>query len=99
MRRFKSAMMNSPIGLSCRGVEEMVDAFVENDLNWAKKLKIRFHLAMCKECDSYVRAYEAVQRLVRKTLRHGTDEGCSLPADITKKILSAPHSVGNDKKL
>ncbi len=96
MRTIKSAVAKSPIGLSCCDLEERVDAYLENELGWPAKMKIRMHAAMCRDCTSYLRAYTATRDLVRAAIRTEAEGADTLPDDIARKILERKKSGPED---
>lgn len=52
--------------LSCKEVTERATAYLESDLSWWERLKMRLHLAMCAACRQYMTQMAATRRLLRR---------------------------------
>jgi anti-sigma factor ChrR (cupin superfamily) len=52
--------------LSCREVVENVDALLDGDLSWRKRMAVRMHLLLCHRC----RRYERQLRFLLRGLEH-----------------------------
>ncbi len=52
--------------LSCKDVTNLSSEYLDNELDWSIKLKIRFHLLMCGYCRKFVRHLDITHEYVKK---------------------------------
>lgn len=52
--------------LSCKQISEMSDEFLDGGLGFYQRLKIRIHLAMCRNCSRYIRQSKLLVGTVRQ---------------------------------
>lgn len=69
--------------LSCREASRLVSEGLDHELSWKKRLMLRFHLVMCRNCSRVRRQIEGLDRLVR-----GRSERVE-PVDPTTKLSPA----------
>lgn len=62
-RRLKGAMMRLPGMMTCREFEDFIDAYLDDTLAGATRLRFRAHLKMCRECRSYLASYQRTLEL------------------------------------
>lgn len=60
---------------SCREVVERAGEYLDRDLGRWERLKVRFHIAMCKHCNRYLRQLEVTMRLMRSLPPDPPSEG------------------------
>jgi predicted anti-sigma-YlaC factor YlaD len=51
--------------LTCEQVVSKTSAFVDRDMSWTERLRMRVHLAMCRVCREYVRQVALVVGALR----------------------------------
>lgn len=79
-------------GLSCEQVDEGLDDYLEGEMSWAKRMRFRMHLLVCKACSAYLAAYRKTVELVKSSFdRPGTDNDAAAPVDedLIQSILDA----------
>ncbi|HFB66780.1 MAG TPA: zf-HC2 domain-containing protein [Aeromonadales bacterium] len=89
--------------LSCKDVTDLSSEYIDNELDWSVKLKIRFHLLMCGYCRKFVRHMDITHEYVKKqqTLNYiggqQLDEKVDIiMAEINKaRVTANPHSQTN----
>ncbi len=52
--------------LSCKNIVEQSTEYLEENANWASRLKIRFHLLMCHHCRRFIRHKKIANEYVLK---------------------------------
>lgn len=52
--------------LSCKDVSNLSSEFIDSELDWSVKLKIRFHLLMCGYCRRFVKHMDITHEYVKK---------------------------------
>lgn len=91
----KALMMLMAGGLSCKDVDERLDAFVDHDMPLVQRARMHMHLGVCKACAAYLTAYRKTVELVKGSLENldgpddvpGTDEAVN--ESLIESILSA----------
>ncbi|PIP81165.1 MAG: hypothetical protein COW84_01335 [Gammaproteobacteria bacterium CG22_combo_CG10-13_8_21_14_all_40_8] len=54
------------MSLSCHDVTQLSTEYVDQELDWKAKLRVRFHLLMCHKCRRFVRHVDTVHQYVQK---------------------------------
>lgn len=57
-KTLKRIMFSMPGMLTCGQVEEFLDDYLSGELPKAKRIVFQIHLAMCRDCVSYIQAYK-----------------------------------------
>lgn len=52
--------------LTCKDVTERSSGYLDGELPWRGRLRIRLHLLMCRHCRLFVRQFEAGLRMFGK---------------------------------
>jgi anti-sigma factor RsiW len=68
--------------LRCRDIVDLLDAYLEGDLDAADVAALETHLAGCEECTAFMKTYRAT---VRKTRQLSEDQ---LPAELRERLLT-----------
>ena len=55
--------------LNCREITERASEFVDGNLAWHARLRVRLHLMMCRFCEEYIRQMTLVARTLRRLPR------------------------------
>jgi anti-sigma factor RsiW len=87
-RKLKSWMFKLPTMLNCAEAEELLHDHHEGDLPANRRWRLNFHLKLCRECTSYLAAYENSIALGQSALRDA-EPADDLPDDIVAKITAA----------
>ena len=66
--------------LSCREVCENAHGYVDADISVWKRLQIRLHLAMCRNCTNFIDQTRKTKVLIAKSL--GRDEKAEVSPDL-----------------
>ncbi len=89
MKRMKVVVGHLPGGITCRQAEEFIDRYLDGELSSFQKLIFKTHIAMCKECHEYLRAYEASRSIAKIAMSKDGEEADPMPDDLVKAILAA----------
>jgi predicted anti-sigma-YlaC factor YlaD len=52
--------------LSCKEITELATQYLEGDLPWGKRLRVRVHLSMCQHCRRYLDQMRKVAAMLRR---------------------------------
>jgi hypothetical protein len=52
--------------LSCEDTSPLISELMDHKLPFGKRMRLRFHLAMCKVCNCYQEQLEIIRALARK---------------------------------
>lgn len=74
--------------LTCRDLSHQADAFLDGELGFWKRLRIRLHLSMCKGCARFMTQMRTTRSLVVAEA-HAADTGEAARID---SILGALHT-------
>lgn len=89
-RKIRSAAMKLPLMLTCRDFETFVLDFFENALPLGQRVKFKAHLALCRDCRSYLAAYRQSVALGKAAFMFPDDAaGDEVPEELVKAILDA----------
>jgi anti-sigma factor RsiW len=76
--------------MTCRDVEHFLLAYLEDRLDWAKRIVFRMHLMMCDECVAYIAKYEAAVALGKAAfVDPAADATTEVPLDLVRAIMAA----------
>lgn len=81
--------------LTCRDICDFVMAWLDGELPERERAIFAAHLALCRQCVSYLEGYKATIKLAREA--HETNPCAALPPvpeDLVKAILAARRSRG-----
>lgn len=73
--------------LSCREIEDFILAYLDGELPALTRVRFEFHIAMCRECRSYLRDYRAAMALSADAFTE--DDAQEVPEDLIQAILAA----------
>ena len=92
-QRLKGIMFKLPMMITCIEFEEFILAYLDGELNNAKRRTFELHLAVCRECRDYLAAYKAAMTVTRDTLDAETTEIlASVPEDLVAAVLASKTS-------
>lgn len=65
--------------LSCKNIPELSDDYLDGELPFKKKLSVKLHLAMCKNCRRYINYLQltvdvVVEELVRQSNNNSSNK-------------------------
>ena len=90
MRKVKSAMAKLPMMLTCAEFESFMLDFLEGTLPKRQRLIFRMHLKVCRDCRSYMAAYERSVALGQAVFQDPESPvPAEVPEDLVKAILAA----------
>lgn len=92
MPRVKVIVAHLPGGISCREAEEFIDRYLDGELSAIQNLKFRLHIALCVECQEYLRAYKTSRSLAKSSMERDAGETGPMPDDLVRAILAARES-------
>jgi len=79
-------VMDSPQGLTCRGLVDFLDDYLSGELPPAERVRFEQHLVRCRECFAYLVSYRASVRLTRALCDELDD---TVPADVPSELVTA----------
>ncbi len=88
-RRLKSILFKLPGMLNCAEFEDLYSDRQDHSPSPLPGWRLRFHLGLCRQCRSYLAAYERTIELEKIALSpQGEDAPEDLPADLLDDILA-----------
>jgi hypothetical protein len=69
--------------LSCRELTELAPTYLDGNLGFADRMRLRLHLALCVHCRRYIQQVEATRLVL---VRLGAPE---LPPNLHARLLAA----------
>lgn len=73
--------------LTCKELTEVITDYLENRLGFAAKLRIQFHLGMCRRCRAYLRQMKVTREML------GSLPPLSLPPDLRDELAERFRSL------
>lgn len=73
---------------TCRDVAALLMAYLDRELDPARRAALEAHLAACDDCVRYLRAYERTVRLARAAGRE-PDPPEAIPESLVRAIVAA----------
>lgn len=83
--------------LSCKDVSRLSTEYLEHQLDWSLKLKIRFHILICGYCRKFIRHMDTMHQYVYRQQKLNYLGGKELDAKVDKIMSGISHSSDNDK--
>jgi anti-sigma factor RsiW len=74
--------------MTCRELVDSLQAFRDNELTLAERIRAREHLASCEKCSAYLRRYEQTIRFAKSTASDSAD-ATPLPESLVRRIVAA----------
>lgn len=86
--------------LTCKEVCYIVSESLDGKLPWRERLRVRFHLLMCKACQQMVRQMELLRAAARRYESTGEEamhpQQETLSKEVSARILARLRQVEND---
>jgi len=60
--------------LTCKNISELSDEYLEGELPFKKKLSVKLHLAICKNCRRYLNYLQLTVNVVRQSESSSIDK-------------------------
>ena len=95
MISLRATMFSLPGMITCEELESFVADYLDGRLPFTTRLKFRVHLLVCRDCRSYLKAFERSRALAKGALQaDGTPEVPEMPADLVEIILKVSGGRG-----
>lgn len=89
-RRLKAAVAKLPLMLTCAEAEAFMLDYFEESLPLKQRFVFEMHLALCRECRSYLAAYRRSVALGKRVFEHPeAAPPDDVPEDLVQAILAA----------
>jgi anti-sigma factor RsiW len=79
-------MFTTPRDLTCRELVDFLMSYLDDELPDPERRAFDAHLAVCEDCVSYLRSYEATVRLERRAFEAPE---APIPDDVPEELVAA----------
>lgn len=73
--------------LTCREVSEVASDYLDGQLGWVNRLRVRAHLAMCRRCRDFVAQLADVIVLLQNSF------DAPVPVDVEERLIQSLRTV------
>ena len=61
--------------LKCRDIQRLASEYEDGELNWLQKLKLRYHLLICRHCRLFLKQFLSIRRISEQsTMKPASDK-------------------------
>lgn len=76
--------------MTCRQVSMAISTGDIEQASWRARMSVRFHLAMCRHCSTFLRQIEALTTAARRSSRETGEPPADLERRVAKKLQNLP---------